>query len=90
MIPHTRVPSDVSNPYGSSILAITAVNGVWFLGGYSSNKGMLLAYNDGILTDYSNLVNGFSYVDWVSNLQVLAFGKGRLWIASFSPYGEVS
>jgi hypothetical protein len=74
--PSHTVPSDVSNPYGSSILAITAVNGVWFLGGYSSNKGMLLAYNDGILTDYSNLVNGFSYVDWVSNLQVLAFGKG--------------
>lgn len=70
-----ELPTYMSNPYGSSILAITSVNGVWFLGGYSGNKGILLAYNEGILTDYSNLVAGFSYVDWVSTLQMLAFGE---------------
>ena len=73
--PSPTLPSYISNTYGSSILGITAVDGVWFLGGYSNNKGILLAYNDGVLTDYSNLVRGFSYVDWVSNLRVLAFGK---------------
>ena len=68
-----ELPTYMSSP--SSILAITSVNGMWFLGGYSANKGILLTYNDGILTDYSNLVSGFSYVHWLSNLQVLAFGK---------------
>ena len=71
----STLPSYISNTYASSILAITAVNGVWFLGGYSGNNGILLAYKEGTLTDYSNLVSGFTYVDWVSSMQVLAFGK---------------
>jgi len=57
----------------SSILGITAVNGMWFIGGYSSNRGILLAYNGGGLEDHSDLVSTFAYVDWVSSLQVLAF-----------------
>jgi len=70
----SRLPSYISNT-DSSILAITCTNGIWLLGGYSSRNGILLAYNDGILTDYSSLVGDFTYVDWVSTLQVLGSGK---------------
>jgi hypothetical protein len=59
----------------SSILGITAANGMWFLGGYSNNRGILLTYDEGFLKDYSSLVNGFTYVDWVSTLQVLEFSN---------------
>jgi hypothetical protein len=52
---------------GSSILAITSLNGIWILGGYSGDRGVLLGYNEGVLTDYSNLVNGLTYVDWMSS-----------------------
>jgi len=71
----STLPSYISNAYASSILTISAVNGVWFLGGYSSNKGILLAYDERILTDYSHLVSDFTYVDWVSSLQVHAYGR---------------
>jgi len=68
------LPSYVSNKtQTSSILAITLVNGIWVLGGYSGEQGILLTYNEGFLTDYSRLVSGLSYVDWVSGFQVLEF-----------------
>ena len=57
----------------SSILTIASVNGFWMIGGYAGNQGILFAYNDGFLTDYSSLVSGLTYVNWVSSLQVLAF-----------------
>jgi hypothetical protein len=60
-------PYLTNNTQASSILAITSANGVWILGGYSGNQGILLAYNEGLFTDYSNLVNGSTYVDWVSS-----------------------
>jgi hypothetical protein len=54
------------NTQASSILAITSANGTWILGGYSGDQGILLTYN-GLFTDYSTLVNGLTYVDWVSS-----------------------
>ena len=70
----STLPSYISNGTGvSSILGITAADGMWFIGGYSGNRGMLLAYNGGALEDHSDLVSSFAYVDWVSSLQVLAF-----------------
>ena len=50
----------------SSILAMAAENGMWILGGYSGNHGILFAYDEGLLTDYSSLVRQFTYVNWVS------------------------
>ena len=58
------LPSYV-NTEASSILSITAANGMWILGGYSGSHGILFAYEDGRLTDYSSLVRQFTYVDWV-------------------------
>jgi hypothetical protein len=49
------------------------VNGFWVTGGYSGNQGILFAYNNGFLTDYSRIVSGVTYVNWVSSLQVIAF-----------------
>ena len=57
----------------SGILTITFVDGIWILGGYSGAQGILLGYNEGVSTDYSSLVAGFTYVDWVSSLQVFTF-----------------
>jgi len=56
----------------SSILTITPEGGLWILGGYSGARGTLFAYENGYLADYSNLVSDMTYVNWVSNLQVLA------------------
>ena len=70
----SMLPSYVSNgTQSSSILTITSADGVWTIGGYSGNKGILLAYNDGTLTDYSRLVSSLSYVNWVSNAQNITF-----------------
>ena len=64
----SMLPSYFTNStQGSSILAITSLNGIWILGGYSGDRGVLLSYNEGVLTDYSNLVNGLTYVDWMSS-----------------------
>jgi len=49
----------------SSILGITVANGTWILGGYSNDRGILLTYHAGRVTDYSHLVSQFTYVDWV-------------------------
>ena len=66
----SMLPSYVSNnTQSSSILTITSGNGVWTIGGYSGNHGILLAYKDGTLTDYSSLVSSLTYVNWVSNTQ---------------------
>jgi len=66
------LPSYVSNAIqSSSILTITAVSGFWMVGGYSDNQAILLAYNEQTPTDYSSLVSGLTYVNWVSNLQEL-------------------
>jgi hypothetical protein len=70
----STLPSYVSNvTQTSSILTITSVNGFWMIGGYTGNEGILLAYSDGFFTDYSRLVSGLTYVNWVSSFQVLAF-----------------
>jgi len=70
----SALPSYVSNgSQSSSILTITSMNGVWVMGGYSGNQGILLAYNDGFVTDYSSLVTGLTYVNWISSLQDLTF-----------------
>ena len=70
----STLPSYVSNhTQTSSILGITIVNGIWILGGYSGEKGILLTYNEGFLTDYSRLVSDLTYVDWVSGFQALEF-----------------
>ena len=70
----STLPSYISNAtQTSSILTITSANGFWMIGGYSGNQGILFTYNDGFLTDYSRLVSGLTYVDWVSGLQVFAF-----------------
>jgi len=72
----SRLPSYVArDTEGSSVLTITVIDGIWIIGGYSNNRGILLAYNGRVLTDYSRLVTGLTYVDWVSSLQVLEFGK---------------
>jgi len=60
----SSLPSYV-NTETSSILTITTANGMWILGGYSGSHGILFAYDDGRLTDYSSLVRQFTYVDWV-------------------------
>lgn len=60
----SALPSYV-NTEPSSILSITVANGILILGGYSGNRGILFAYEDGRLTDYSSLVRQFTYVDWV-------------------------
>lgn len=49
----------------SSILGIAAAKGMWILGGYSGNHGILFAYDNGLLTDYSTFVRELTYVDWV-------------------------
>ena len=68
------LPSYVSNAtQSSSILTIASANGFWMVGGYSGNQGILFTYTDGFLTDYSSLVSGLTYVDWVSSLQEIAF-----------------
>ena len=60
------LPSYVTNDNTvSSILGITASNGIWILGGYSNTHGLLLTYHAGRVTDYSTLVSQFTYVDWV-------------------------
>jgi hypothetical protein len=70
----STLPSYLSNvTQTSSILTITSVNGFWVTGGYSGNQGILFAYNNGFLTDYSRIVSGVTYVNWVSSLQVIAF-----------------
>jgi hypothetical protein len=56
-----------SGAQASSILAITSGNGIWILGGYSGNHGILLAYSKGLMRDYSDLVSGLTYVDWISS-----------------------
>lgn len=50
----------------ASILTIAPypIANTWVIGGYSNNQSMLLTFNGGI-SDYSNLVNGSTYVDWV-------------------------
>ena len=64
----SMLPQYVSNlTQSSSILTVTSVNRVWIIGGYSENQGILFAYNDRTLTDYSNLVSTLTYVDWISN-----------------------
>ena len=68
------LPSYVTDAtQSSSILTITSANGGWTIGGYSGNQGILLAYNDGSLTDYSRLVSSLTYVNWVTNTQTLEF-----------------
>jgi hypothetical protein len=70
----SALPLYISNvTQTSSILTITSVNGIWILGGYSGDQGTLFAYNDKVLTDYSNLVTGMTYVNWATSLQNLAF-----------------
>jgi hypothetical protein len=68
------LPTYVSNAtQSSSILTITSVSGGWIIGGYSGKQGIFLAYNDGALIDYSSLISGLTYVNWVSNTQDLTF-----------------
>ena len=55
--------SDVISP--SSILTITSKNDSWIIGGYLKTQGTLYAYLGGSFINLSNLVSGFSYVDWV-------------------------
>ena len=70
----SALPSYMANEtQTSSILSIAVSNGMWILGGYSGDQGVLLAYHGGFLTDDSNLVSGFTYVDWVSGLQDISF-----------------
>jgi len=71
----SALPSYISQKsQSSSILGITPVNGMWILGGYAGAHGILLAYQEGgLLIDYSHLVSGFTYVDWVSSLAPVAF-----------------
>jgi len=54
----------------SSILTIADMNGVWVYGGYANDRGVLLAYNGVLMKDYSRLVKGLTYVDWVSDFQI--------------------
>jgi len=62
------LPSYVSGNTGnSSILTITTICGTWILGGYVKNRGLLLVYDGTSAIDYSGLVKGLRYVDWVSS-----------------------
>jgi hypothetical protein len=73
----SELPSYVTNgTQSSSILTITSANGLWILGGYSGNHGILLTYKEGLLTDYSDLVLGLTYVDWVSSPH---FASDEIW-----------
>ena len=49
----------------SSILAITATQNSWIIGGYSNNQGSLYEYSDKTFTNLSGLVNNYTYVNWV-------------------------
>jgi hypothetical protein len=63
------LPSHVSNvTQASSVLTIASLDGFWLIGGYSADQGVLFAYNDGVVTDYSNLVSGMTYVNSISTL----------------------
>jgi hypothetical protein len=65
----STLPSYVGNvTQTSSILTITSLNGSWIIGGYTGNQGSLFAYHNGLLKDYSRLVSGLTYVNWVSSL----------------------
>jgi hypothetical protein len=48
---------------------------LWIYGGYSSGRGILLAYDGVSVKDYSSLVSGLTYVDWISSLQTLEFAR---------------
>ena len=62
----SRLPPYLTNgTQASSILTITSANGSWILGGYSGNQGILFAYSEGSLTNYSDLVTSLTYVDWI-------------------------
>jgi hypothetical protein len=66
----SALPSYVSNAtVPSTILTITPANHMWILGGYSGNQGILFAYNDAYVRDYSSLVKDMTYINWVSGLQ---------------------
>jgi hypothetical protein len=70
----SSLPTYVSdNTQNSSILDVTPVGETWVLGGYSGTKGLLLTYDEATTTDYSNLLNNFTYVDWVSGIQAFTF-----------------
>jgi len=63
------LPSYASNvTQASSVLTIASLDGFWMIGGYSADQGILFAYNDGVVTDYSNLVSGMTYVNSISTL----------------------
>ena len=70
----SKIPAYVANySESSSILTIAAYDGMWYIGGYSGDSGLLLVYSDNLLIDYSSLISGFSYVDWISGSQSLTF-----------------
>jgi len=71
------LPTYVAKGEDSSILGVTEFDGTWIFGGYSNGRGILLAYNGRILTDYSRLVSGLTYVDWVSTRSMLEFGSSE-------------
>ncbi len=49
----------------SSILAITATQSLWIIGGYSNNHGSLYEYFGKSFTNLSELVSNYTYVNWV-------------------------
>lgn len=68
----------------SSILAITATQGSWIIGGYSNNHGSLYEVSGRSFTNLSELVSNYTYVNWVdagttqSNLQMASTTYGPI------------
>jgi len=72
----SKLPSYFTeSPVQSSILTITDMNGLWIYGGYANGRGILLDYNGVLMRNYSRLVVGLTYVDWVSGLSIPVFTR---------------
>jgi len=55
----------VTNAFQSSILTITSTRGLWFIGGYANNYGVLYTYDGASFTGLFNLVSNYTYVNWL-------------------------
>jgi hypothetical protein len=55
----------VANAFQSSILTITSTRGLWILGGYANDYGILYSYDGTSFTKLFNLVSNYTYVNWL-------------------------
>jgi len=59
------IPPVAETILASSILSIAASDGWWIIGGYSNGRGSLIEYTGNSFSNLSNLVDNYTYVNWV-------------------------